>query len=818
MRQIRENHILREAASRGLSCLVALSLVLGGVALRPHTAAADEPEEVLTELADGADEAATDAGAAGREAPDDVNVPAPAAAEEPATTDEGDEPAADEPAAIPLAAPSAVSPATAGGEEPAQIIVVYEKGASATQQNGVARLLGAPAGETVSFDMGEVALIDVADGMSAEDAAEMAEASDAVKYAVPNYRAELFDKGMAETTANAAMSSVAAKDPYASDQWYLDAIGASGAWNALSGRSVTTPVKVAVLDTGASVSHPDLTGTVNRTLSKEVVWTSRYSRYTLQPLRGDGYTNGSSSIEIASTHGTHVAGIIGAQANSVGVLGVASGGTTTKANKLVDVVAVDIFSENVYIDGELEPNATLYDVVVGLDYARDAGCSVVNMSLGFIETDASLAALMNEICTELVKDDNMVLVCAAGNESTSAPTYPAACTDAIGVISVDEGRMRSSFSNYGSWCDISAPGSDILSTIVRDDKVTNDYGYLSGTSMAAPVVAAAAAMVRAANPDLSASEVRSLLRSTATDLYTAGFDANSGYGLVNAEKAVQEAVRLTTNVWKTVNGKKYYYGADGQPVKWSQKIGGSWYYFNGSGVMQTGWVTWSADGAKSYFDPSTGRAKTGWQQLDGRRYYFDPLTGKSVRWSQEIDGKWYYFNGSSVMSTGLVSWGDGTKSYFGSDGAAAVGWRTVDGATYYFDPSTAVSRRWSQKVGSYWYYFDSLSRRTSGLVTWADGSKSYYDSEGRETAGWVHVGGVWYYFEPMTGKSVRWSRKIGNDWYYFNGASQMQTGWITWGADGTRSYFSPSTGKALLGRQIIGGKVYYFDPLTGKTL
>lgn len=78
-------------------------------------------------------------------------------------------------------------------------------------------------------------------------------------------------------------------------------------------------------------------------------------------------------------------------------------------------------------------------------------------------------------------------------------------------------------------------------------------------------------------------------------------------------------------------GKTYYYGADGQPVKWEQKIGGHWYYFNGSGVMQTGWVTWSKLGTKSYFNDD-GKARTGWHTLWGKRYYFDPATARSLRW------------------------------------------------------------------------------------------------------------------------------------------------------------------------------------------
>ena len=84
-------------------------------------------------------------------------------------------------------------------------------------------------------------------------------------------------------------------------------------------------------------------------------------------------------------------------------------------------------------------------------------------------------------------------------------------------------------------------------------------------------------------------------------------------------------------------------------MKWSQKIGGHWYYFNGSGVMQTGWITWR-DGTKSFFDWD-GRALSGWRSFSGVKYYFDPATGISERWSQRIDGKWYYFNTASDKGT-----------------------------------------------------------------------------------------------------------------------------------------------------------------------
>ena len=232
--------------------------------------------------------------------------------------------------------------------------------------------------------------------------------------------------------------------------------------------------------------------------------------------------------------------------------------------------------------------------------------------------------------------------------------------------------------------------------------------------------------------------------------------AISGKGNFTGTKSVNfSIVKVDRNVWKTVGGKTYYYGADGQPVKWSQKIGGSWYYFNGAGVMQRGWITWR-DGTKSYFDWD-GKALTGWRSFGGVKYYFDPATGVSKRWSQRIDGKWYYFDGKSVMQKGWVTWSDGTKSYFHPDSsghaAALTGWRSFSGVKYYFDSSTGKSLRWGQKISGNFYYFNSSSQMHRGWLTWSDGKKSYFNSNGCALAGWQSLAGKRYYFDPSTYKT-----------------------------------------------------------------
>ena len=240
-----------------------------------------------------------------------------------------------------------------------------------------------------------------------------------------------------------------------------------------------------------------------------------------------------------------------------------------------------------------------------------------------------------------------------------------------------------------------------------------------------------------------------------------------GYVDVNFSYAPPAASLVgPANTWAWVDGRAYYYGADGSAVIWTQRIDGKIYYFNGQHQMHTGWLTWNADSRKSYFNlGSDGKAPalTGWQQLSGKWYYFDPATGKSLRWGQKVKGS------------------DGEEHFF---------------------------------------YFDGASVMQEGWVTWnADGRKSYFSyGSGRAKTGWQQLGGKWYYFDPATGKSLRWRQYINGNFFYFNERSEMVEGWVTWNADGRKSYFASGSGRALLGWQTLGGKRYYFDPDTGKSL
>ncbi|MCI8366278.1 MAG: hypothetical protein HFJ66_01565 [Eggerthellaceae bacterium] len=272
------------------------------------------------------------------------------------------------------------------------------------------------------------------------------------------------------------------------------------------------------------------------------------------------------------------------------------------------------------------------------------------------------------------------------------------------------------------------------------------------------------------------------------------------------------------NCWVKEGGKTYYYGSNGRPVTYSQWIDGNLYYFNGSGVMQTGWITWNADGTKSYFDTS-GKALKGLQKIGSATYYFNPTTCRTQRWSVWIGSDLYYFGSDFKMQTGWVTWNaDKTKSYFGSNGKALKGLQKIGNATYYFNKSTCRTQRWSVWEGSDLYYFGGDYKMVTGWVTWnADGTKSYFGSNGKALKGLQKIGSATYYFNPSNCRTQRWSIWIGSDLYYFGGDYKMVTGWITWNADKSKSYFGPD-GKALKGFNKIGGYTYYFNPANCRSL
>lgn len=295
-------------------------------------------------------------------------------------------------------------------------------------------------------------------------------------------------------------------DPSYSKQWGLSQVNAPQAW----GRSTGAGIVIAVIDTGVDLNHPDLAGKI---------------------LPGRDVVNGDNDPQDDVGHGTHVAGIAAAMTdNGAGVAGM---GWDTLILP-VKVLASDGFGTDV-------------DAAQGIVWAVDNGANIVNMSLGGEDYSAALRT-----ATDYAFAHGALVVSSAGNcgdpndygqcTRHNPIIYPAANPNVLAVGATTSSDERASFSEYGGFVDVTAPGVSIYSTFWNDM-----YRYLSGTSMASPLVAGLAALVWARDPALSNAQVADTIMSTAVDLGLAGRDDEYGYGRVNAEAAVIAASSLAVS-------------------------------------------------------------------------------------------------------------------------------------------------------------------------------------------------------------------------------------------------------------------------------
>lgn len=390
-------------------------------------------------------------------------------------------------------------------------------------------------------------LYQLADDESAEgeaasgQAAEETEASSGQAAAAGAASDEAATEGgaaAAETGAAAAATTV--NDTYAGYQWYLNAINAYDAWDL---QKTEHKVSVAVIDSGVDRDHPDLVNNL---------------------VAGYNSVDYSRGYDDEWGHGTHVAGIVAAQANNgKGIAGVSynanvipvKAGYLTGAGDNIWFSTEGIVEAYAYLLRDADHNGTS-------DLIEKYNLRVINMSVGGLGWNDE--AMLKSITA--ADQAGILTVCAAGNENTDEPHYPSDFEPCMSVIalaqSYDDGSLvRSGFSNYGSAKDIAAPGSDILSTYNESSYDFNDkYTYMDGTSMASPVVAGCAAEVFAANPSLTPEAVKKLLEETAQDLGTPGFDNDTAWGCVDLYAAVRKAKNLFT---VTVKGGDHAKVSDG---------------------------------------------------------------------------------------------------------------------------------------------------------------------------------------------------------------------------------------------------------------
>lgn len=293
-------------------------------------------------------------------------------------------------------------------------------------------------------------------------------------------------------------------DTYYSNQYAPAKIKADLAWDLTEG---TSSAIVAIIDTGIMSSHSDLTGRVIGAVD-----------FTSSP-------NGTNDI---NGHGTHVAGIVAANTNnSTGVAGIAS------KVSLLNVKSLD--------DGG---SGHFTEVANGIEWAADNDAHVISMSLG---GDYDTCNSLIEDSIDYAWSENVLIVAAGGNWASNDIHMPAICNHVISVAATDSADALASFSNYHSSMTLAAPGVDIYSTLN-----SGSYGNKSGTSMATPMVAGVAALVKSANSYLNNQEMYDILTSTADPI--TGTGTNWQYGRVDAQKALAPSTRIDETSTYCISG------------------------------------------------------------------------------------------------------------------------------------------------------------------------------------------------------------------------------------------------------------------------
>jgi thermitase len=289
-----------------------------------------------------------------------------------------------------------------------------------------------------------------------------------------------------------------ANDPYFGSGWHLTRLNVPLAWDASQGAGVT----IAVLDTGVDASHPDLSSKL---------------------VAGWNFYDSTSNTSDVHGHGTGVAGAAAAATNNATGVAAVAGGAKIMPIRISDASGVGYWSM----------------IAQGINWAADRGARVINISYDQLLLSSSVLS-----AAQSAKNKGALVIVAAGNRAKDEAFTPS--TALIPVSAVDRADAMTSWSSWGKFVAVSAPGLDIWSTTKG-----GGYGAWWGTSVASPVTAGVVALMMAANPALSSTQVESLLFSTAVDLGAAGRDSYFGYGRVNASAAVQAALNTKATLTDT---------------------------------------------------------------------------------------------------------------------------------------------------------------------------------------------------------------------------------------------------------------------------
>jgi subtilisin family serine protease/nitrous oxidase accessory protein NosD len=386
-----------------------------------------------------------------------------------------------------------------------------------------------------------------------------------IEYVEPNYIYEV---------------SLIPDDTYFDYQWALNQnndcdIDAPEAWNITYGSSDIT---IAVIDTGVDYNHPDLADNIWNNAGESVDSADEDGNGYIDDIRGWDFANDDNNPMDDYGHGTHCAGIIGAIGNnSTGVSGVCWN---------ISIMPIKALGSGGYGD--------ISDLVDAIYYAANNSADIISMSWGGYAESLTLKSAI-----EYAHSNGVVLVAAAGNDNINRKLYPAAYEEVISVGVTDESDSKASFSNWGSWIDVSAPGVNIYSTYLYDS-----YANYSGTSMACPHVAGIAGLLLSNNSSLSNIQIKNILKTSTEPVNS---DYPIGMGRVNAHRALLydqiplaildpsiKDSELMENVFinGTANGSYFtnyslFYGEGEYPSVWDKLISSE------TQVNDSNFVTWN---------------------------------------------------------------------------------------------------------------------------------------------------------------------------------------------------------------------------------
>jgi len=470
-----------------------------------------------------------------------------------------------------------------------------------------------------------IAIVSIPDDVDVIDAMVEAANNDVVVFVQPNFVYQFIDPETIDEPAFreslvAGVSPLAStNDPELSNQWWLQVVHADEAWDFIP--ASTTPVTIAVVDSGARLTHQDLFDQLAKSSSGEILAWDAIEQVPLVQSSIYSLYNGDQGGSLAG-HGTHVSGIAVAEGNN----GVAIAGVSGNRVRLLPI--------RVFESAGTSTSAWLisaYDYV--MEHAAETNTRVINLSLGSYN-EVDFDPLFRQKIIE-ARNKGIVTVCAGGNGQggigVTVPIYPSDWPEVLSVTAVDINSDHAIYSDFNSLKDISAPGGAGSQTIVSLS-YSSDSGvlYKRGSSMACAVVSGTIAMLFSVKPEMTPDQVINLVCSTAQDQVGGAFDTPGrddyfGHGVLNAKDAVLRTMSLTPAANPIISSQpmeaSYAMGVSPSPlsVAAASPDGGmlsfQWFYSNNENATTPSIIS----GATSQdFIPPTNAS--------GERYYFCLVT------------------------------------------------------------------------------------------------------------------------------------------------------------------------------------------------